>query len=123
MVAHPRSRAARPRGRWRLDRGAEPVFLLEEPLPQTYPQFLEDLRICAARVVALSDVADLVIVGRSPESLHHYLDGLTTGAGRLAWHIERIAATREERVAFVRILTQQPQFRSARVRALASALR
>jgi len=79
MAARPRNRAVTSLVRWYVDRPAEQGSPLDDP-PPTYPEFLEDLRICAARVVALSDAADLIFVGRSMESLHYYLDGLTVGA-------------------------------------------
>lgn len=54
---------------------------------ESYPEFLEDLRICSARIVALSDESDLVFIGRSPESIFDYLSGAlseTTWSERLA---------------------------------------
>jgi hypothetical protein len=42
----------------------------------SYPGFMEELRVCCARVLALAGDALLVFVGRSPESLFDYLSGV-----------------------------------------------
>lgn len=44
-----------------------------------YPGFLEALLVCAARTLALAGDADLVFVGRAPESLFDLLSGLLAG--------------------------------------------
>lgn len=79
MAEGRRSWAVKPQGRWRLDRPAELGSILDDAPPATYGEFLDDLRLCAARMVALADAADLVFVGRSTESVHDYLDGLFAG--------------------------------------------
>jgi hypothetical protein len=42
----------------------------------SYPGFMDELRACCAKVLALSGDAVLVFVGRSPESLFDYLSGI-----------------------------------------------
>src|SRR5688500_13363749 len=44
-----------------------------------WAEFLDELRICAARVVARAGNARMVFVGRSPESLYDYLTGALAG--------------------------------------------
>ena len=61
--------------RWDVSRPHELGGLLDaEPAP-AYPAFAEDLRACCAAVVAAAGDADLLFVGRSPESLYDYLRG------------------------------------------------
>ena len=50
--------------------------LLEGPAAPSYPNFLEELRTCASRLLAFSENAHLAFVGRSPESLFDYLSGV-----------------------------------------------
>lgn len=53
----------------------------------SYAWFLNELSLCAARVLALCDDSDPCFVGRSPESLFDYLSGLlfsTSWAERLS---------------------------------------
>jgi hypothetical protein len=40
------------------------------------PPFIDAIHVCCAHVLAFSDDADLVFIGRSPESLFDYLSGL-----------------------------------------------
>lgn len=63
---------SRPHALARLD--ASPAFL--------DAALLHDLRVCAARVIDAAGDADLVFVGRSPESLFDYLTGVLRGT---AW--------------------------------------
>jgi hypothetical protein len=72
--------------RWDVARPHELGCMMNaEPAP-AYPAFAEDLRACCAAVIAAAGDADLVFVGRSPESLHDYLRGAcfdTSWNGRL----------------------------------------
>src|SRR5215470_4608289 len=43
------------------------------------PEFEQELRICAARVIAAAGDTDWVFVGRSPEHLFDYLSGIFEG--------------------------------------------
>jgi hypothetical protein len=62
--------------RWDLSKPEQLGKLVEGPAASTYDGFPGDLRTCCARVLAFSDNARLVFVGRSPESLFDYLSGL-----------------------------------------------
>ncbi|GEM48459.1 hypothetical protein [Deinococcus cellulosilyticus] len=65
---------SRPPFRWNLQK-AEQLGTLPQEGTEAYPEFLQDLRSCAAKVLAFSDNCDLVFVGRSPESLYDHLQG------------------------------------------------
>lgn len=41
--------------------------------------FLDDLRVMAARIIAIADDADLAFIGRTPENLFDYLSGAFAG--------------------------------------------
>ena len=56
--------------RWDPSRRAQLGTLLRGEPAERYPEFLDDLRECCARVVARADDGRLVFVGRSPESIH-----------------------------------------------------
>ena len=43
---------------------------------EAYPQFLDDLERCCARILAFCDNSDFVFIGRSPESIFDYLSGI-----------------------------------------------
>ncbi|GGJ37492.1 hypothetical protein [Deinococcus roseus] len=60
--------------RWNLQKTEQLGNLPQQGEP-AYPEFLSDLRLCAAKVLSSSDNADLVFVGRSPESLYDHLQG------------------------------------------------
>ncbi|MEM1180172.1 MAG: hypothetical protein AAGM22_17655 [Acidobacteriota bacterium] len=62
--------------RWDISRREQLGQLVDGEEAESYPQFLEDLRRCSARVVATAGPSDLVFVGRSPESLFDYLSGV-----------------------------------------------
>ena len=65
--------------RWHIEKESEVAGLLEGlPAPSLHG-LLDDLRSCAARVLALSRDSDLVFVGRSPENLNDYLKGVLHG--------------------------------------------
>lgn len=61
--------------RWDPSRRAQLGTLLRGEPAEQYPEFLDDLRECCARVLALADDGRLVFVERSPESIHDYLGG------------------------------------------------
>ena len=61
--------------RWDITRREQLGSLVHGDAAETYPEFVEDLRHCCARVVAAAGDARLVFVGRSPESIFDYLSG------------------------------------------------
>ncbi|MDB5322734.1 MAG: hypothetical protein JWN40_4365 [Phycisphaerales bacterium] len=79
--------------RWDITRRERLGRLIDGPPADTYPEFIPDLRTCCARVLnaagrlaGRAGEADLLFVGRSPESLFDYLRGLCRGTdwfGRL----------------------------------------
>lgn len=72
--------------RWDITRSERLGRLVDRPVSINYPELLDDLRDCCARVVATAAGCDLVFVGRSPESLFDLLSGLlldTSWAQRL----------------------------------------
>ena len=62
--------------RWDVRRREQLGTLLDGPETESYPEFVGDLRACAARVISAAGDADLAFVGRSPESLFDYLSGV-----------------------------------------------
>jgi hypothetical protein len=62
--------------RWDVSRRELLGSIPEVNAAESYPEFLSDLRRCAARVVYVAGDADLLFVGRSPESLFDYLSGI-----------------------------------------------
>lgn len=73
--------------RWNVGRREQLGALGDPRVPDPYEGFSDELRQVAARVVALCRGADLVFVGRSPESLFDYLGGVlaqTSWARRLS---------------------------------------
>jgi hypothetical protein len=62
--------------RWNLARREQLGSLLNGAEAEDYPEFVEDLRACCVRLLALAGDADLIFVGRSPESIFDYLSGL-----------------------------------------------
>jgi hypothetical protein len=62
--------------RWDITRRSQLGSLPKVILPETYPQFEEDLLTCAARALAFAGDSDLVFVGRSPQPLFDLLSGL-----------------------------------------------
>jgi hypothetical protein len=76
--------------RWDVSRPHElGVMMNAEPAP-AYPAFAEDLRACCAAVLGAAGDADLVFVGRSPESL----PPSTRSAGTRTVHHRVVAARR-----------------------------
>ncbi len=65
--------------RWNLSKREQLGRLIAGEASAAYPEFLDDLRRCCARVLALCGDSDLVFVGRSPESLFDHLSGLLSG--------------------------------------------
>jgi len=62
--------------RWDVTEAAKLGTLLDGERATTCDGFTQGLLACCARVVASAGNADLVFVGRSPESLHDLLSGL-----------------------------------------------
>ena len=72
--------------RWDLARREQLGRLVDGPCAPSYPEILEDIRACSARVLSLSRDSDLLFLGRSPESIFDYLSGAlrdTSWASRL----------------------------------------
>lgn len=61
--------------RWDISKREQLGRHVSGPTAEAYPAFVGDLRRCCARVLATAGDADLVFVGRSPESLFDYLSG------------------------------------------------
>ena len=61
--------------RWDVARREQLGRLAHGEPAESYPEFIEDLRRCCARVIATAGDARLVFIGRSPESLFDYLSG------------------------------------------------
>lgn len=73
--------------RWNVTRREQLGRLVDGEPAESYPEFLDDLRRCCARVIAMAGDSRLVFIGRSPESLYDYLTGAltdTSWADRLA---------------------------------------
>lgn len=62
--------------RWNLARRQQLGSLLDGPVAEDYPGFLEDVRACCVRIAASAADGTVVFVGRSPESLFDYLSGI-----------------------------------------------
>jgi len=67
--------------RWNLARREQLGSLVEGPAPKLKQAFMDELRECCARVVAMAGDSGLVFVGRSPENLFDYLSGAFAGTG------------------------------------------
>ncbi|HVG44587.1 MAG TPA: hypothetical protein VM890_07650 [Longimicrobium sp.] len=65
--------------RWNVARREQLGSLVEGPPPKLKPAFMDELRDCCARVLAMAGDSGLVFVGRSPESLFDYLSGAFAG--------------------------------------------
>ena len=63
--------------RWNITKREQLGKLIADgEVAETYPEFLKDLEICCVRTLAFCDNADLVFIGRSPESIFDYLSGI-----------------------------------------------
>lgn len=62
--------------RWDVTQRSQLGSMPEVELPETYPEFEDDLLTCSARAVAFAGDSDLVFVGRSPQPLFDVLSGL-----------------------------------------------
>jgi len=117
--------------RWDVARRSQLGSLVDEAPPNVCTQLCEPLLPCAARVLAFAGDADLVFVGRSPQSLFDLLSGLlfeTSWLERLtllhfsmrwtdwakigAEHPQAIPALRE----YVKVLALEPSVIARRVR-------
>lgn len=65
--------------RWDLKRREQLGSLLKGDMAPSYKGFLGDVRDCCAKILARAKNSDIVFVGRSPESLHDYLMGISEG--------------------------------------------
>lgn len=99
--------------RWDLSRPEQLGTLLRGDPAADYPEFLDDLRACCARVVAHGGEGRLVCVGRSPESIHDYLAGVLADTARgdrctllnlsvSRWTVRAIARSSREGLAALR---------------------
>lgn len=70
------SQPARVPFRWDVSRREQLGRLVEGEPAEHYRGFVDDLRRCCTRLVALGGDSLLVFVGRSPESIFDYLSGL-----------------------------------------------
>ena len=73
--------------RWNLARRQQLGSLLRGERAESYRGFFRDLRDCCVRVASAAADADVVFVGRSPESIYDYLSGIladTSWAERIA---------------------------------------
>ena len=61
--------------RWDIAKREQLGRLVESESTPPYSDFMQDLRQCAARVIAFAGDSELVFVGRSPESIFDYLSG------------------------------------------------
>lgn len=90
--------------RWDITSRSQLGTMADIELPETYPQFEEDLLTCSARVVAFAGDSDLVFVGRSPQPLFDLLSGLliaTSWRDRLRLlniGLRRVEAPRDEQL-------------------------
>jgi hypothetical protein len=90
--------------RWDVTRRSQLGSLAEIELPETYPQFEEDLLTCSARILAFAGDSDLVFVGRSPQPLFDLLSGLLVETSRsdrlrlLNVGLRRVEAPSEEQL-------------------------
>ena len=62
--------------RWNLKKREQLGSLLVGERSEIYSGYLDEVRVCAAKVVARSDNRKLIFVGRSPENLFDYLSGI-----------------------------------------------
>jgi len=67
--------------RWNLARREQLGSLVEGEPAALHSGFVNELRECCARVVAMAGDSELVFVGRSPESLYDYLSGVLAETG------------------------------------------
>jgi len=62
--------------RWSIARREQlGQMLADTEMPLPAPQFLNDLRTAAARILAMAENADLAFIGRTPENFYDYLSG------------------------------------------------
>jgi hypothetical protein len=62
--------------RWNIAKREQLGRLIDGEVDSLAPSYVDALRICCTRVLAFCDNADLVFIGRSPESLFDYLSGI-----------------------------------------------
>jgi len=112
--------------RWDPSRREQLGTLLRGETAEQYPEFIDDLRECCARVLAHSGAGRLVFVGRSPESIHDYLGGVladTSWRDRLTllnlsvyrWSVDEIERSVRAGLAALRAQFQQTDLDPANV--------
>ena len=92
--------------RWRLERPEFLGSLLVGERAPSYPGFLHDLRCCCARILAQSQDATMVFVGRSPESIHDYLSGMLHGS---SWEQRLMRFNISARESLQELRTKKPR--------------
>jgi hypothetical protein len=65
--------------RWNIKKREQLGSLLVGDVSTFYPGYLEELRVCSAKVLAYSDNSKMVFVGRSAENILDYLTGILEG--------------------------------------------
>jgi hypothetical protein len=73
--------------RWNIAKREQLGRLVEGDYDVPTSTFIDAIQVCCAHVLAFSDNADLVFIGRSPENLFDYLSGLLapTSWGQRCW--------------------------------------
>ncbi len=87
--------------RWDLHKPEQLGSLLQGERSPAYPEFKEDVRSCAAKVLARSQNGYLVFVGRSPESLFDYLSGVLQGSSKEHSFVQLNISNRYEHVTAI----------------------
>ncbi len=62
--------------RWNLKKREQLGSLLDGEKGSNVLHYIDELRECAAKVLARSDQRNLIFVGRSPENIFDYLSGV-----------------------------------------------
>lgn len=88
--------------RWNLAKREQLGSLTEGERSEAYPEFVEELRVCASRLLAFSDDARLAFVGRSPESLFDYLSGIFSESTKLEDLVLLNISNRNQSIAEIR---------------------
>lgn len=68
--------------RWDITRREQLGSLADGEISSAYPDFIDELKICASRLLSFSEDGLICFVGRSPESIFDYLSGVLDGTSR-----------------------------------------
>ena len=68
--------------RWDIKRREQLGGLADGEISSAYQMFVDELRVCASRLVSFSEDGLICFVGRSPESLFDYLSGVFDGTSK-----------------------------------------